>query len=532
MKKIIKITSLIAISLIFGGAVFVNPSFGSKVDNKNVDKNKVECAQDEIIVKFKGDAEPFRIIKIPKGKVKEKIKDYQKNPEVEYAEPNYLMFALDSNDTAYSNQWALNNTAQTIYHGSGNSADPVDETNPIGNGTNDADVDWKEAWNNFADSNFNNVIVAIVDSGIDETHPDLNDKIVAGYDFVGKDNNPHDGYGHGTHVAGTAAAETNNNTGVAGVAFSDNVKIMPIRVLNNDGWGYTSNVVKGIKYAVDNGAKVINLSLGGGQSKTLERAIKYAWDKGAVLAAAAGNDGNAAKYYPASYSKVISVAATDYNDSAADFSNYNDEVDISAPGVNVFSTFPAYEFVLETKYGRSRNYDVASGTSMAVPHIAGLAGLLFAQDSNRDNADVRNIIETTANDLGTEGRDNHFGYGRINVYTALSYGSCASDDDCSSGEICCSGKCIAPVCTESGGECNDGENCTADTCVNPGTCQAYCQNVWSSCNLSVSDGCCGPECDCTNDIDCQTDPCDNCFKGVCDGKCNPRKENSTCPDCQ
>ncbi len=419
------LVAIMVVGLIFGMTVFA----------------QIKYAPDRVIVKTKGDKEPFRVVTVPEGKVMEKVKEYQARPDVVYAEPDYYVYALDSNDTAYTNQWALNNTSQKIYKGSGNPDSPINLSKLIGVGTNDADMDWEEAWNGFSNYNWAPTIIAVIDSGIDETHLDLKNKIwrntdeiagnkidddkngfiddTWGWNFSKRNNNPHDKYGHGTHVSGIAAAVTNNNRGIAGVAFPDNVKIMVVKVLSDSGIGFTSDEAKGIRYAADNEAKVINLSLGSGDSQTIRDAVKYAWDKGVVLVAAAGNDGNTTKTYPASYPNVISVAATDYTDARASFSSYNDEVDVAAPGVNVFSTFPSYKFYIGTVNGRARYYDVGSGTSMSTPQVAGLAGLLFGQNSARSNSTVREIIERTADDKGTTDRDDYYGYGRINVYDAL-----------------------------------------------------------------------------------------------------------------
>ena len=404
----IVLISIALVGLILSGVVKAKP-----------ENPKGEYVQNEIIVKFKGDAEPFRVIKVPEGKVIEKVKAYQQRAEVEYAEPNYRIFALGSNDKYYWNQWALKNIGQEIYSGCTEGSCNLPKL--IGSGTLDADMDWEEAWTAFGAKTFTATVIAIVDSGIDETHLDLNDKLVPGYDFVNNDNDPHDIYGHGTHVAGIAAAETDNLEGIAGVAFSANIKIMPVQVLDDNGMGTAANVAKGIIYAADHEAKVINLSIGGRDSTTLKNAVNHAYSKGVLLVAAAGNDGGSRKYYPASYPNVISVAATDYNDKKASFSNFNSEIDVSAPGVNVFSTFPTYDFTIGIKYDRSKNYDVGSGTSMSVPQVVGLAGLLFAQDISRDNVKVRAIIEQTADDLGTSGWDKYFGWGRINVNVALNY---------------------------------------------------------------------------------------------------------------
>jgi len=457
MSKQTLFTIFALVALVFGSVVYAAPQ--GQADNQ-----RQNFVAGEIIVKFKSNEAPFQVIQVARGQEAQAVQAFQQRPDVVYAEPNYIVQALGSNDTYYGNQWALHNIGQMIVNGFGAA---------LGSGTADADVDWEEAWNGYSTALFSDAVVAIVDSGIDDTHPDLSGKLwnnsgevagngidddvngfvddVWGWDFVQDDNIPHDVYGHGTHVSGTAAAETNNALGIAGIAFPSQLKIMTVRVLNDDGFGSTSDVALGIRYAADNGANAINLSLGRRQdSNTMRDAVNYAWNKGAVLAAAAGNDGGGAKYYPASYENVLSVAATDYNDNTASFSNFNGEVDVSAPGVNVFSTFPTYDFTIGTKYGRSKNYDVGSGTSMSTPHVAGLAALLFAQDSTRNNATVRNIIESTADDRGDTGWDKHYGWGRINVFNALS-GAVAPppppDDGGGGGPDCPPGWAKRGLCT-------------------------------------------------------------------------------------
>ncbi|MEK7067585.1 MAG: S8 family serine peptidase, partial [Patescibacteria group bacterium] len=267
--RIILLAAVLIVSLVLGvGIAALADSFG-------INNNQTEYASDRIIIKIKGDKEPFRVVQVSSGQVTEKVKEYQAQADVEYAEPDYKVFALGSNDTAYGNQWALNNTGQVIYKGSGNPDSPVDFTKPVGAGVADADVDWDEARSVFSATSVAQAVVAIVDSGIDETHPDLKNKIwlnadeipgnrkdddrngfvddTWGWDFVRRDNKPHDKYGHGTHVAGIAAAETNNGKGIAGVAFLNSVKIMPLQALNDQGIGFTSDIAKGIMYAADNG---------------------------------------------------------------------------------------------------------------------------------------------------------------------------------------------------------------------------------------------------------------------------------------
>ncbi len=210
--------------------------------------------------------------------------------------------------------------------------------------------------------------------------------------------------GHGTHVAGTAAAETNNSRGVAGMA--PNTDILAVRVLDANGGGSLADIADGIRYAADTGAEVINLSLGCNcDTKTLEDAVNYAWNKGSVLIAAAGNDGVSTTFEPASYSNVIAVAAVDRYDNLASFSNYGSWVDVAAPGVDIASTYP------------DNRYVYLSGTSMASPHVAVLVGLLAGQ--GRNNSQVRAAIENTADNISGTGY--YFSHGRINSYNAVRY---------------------------------------------------------------------------------------------------------------
>jgi uncharacterized membrane protein len=221
-------------------------------------------------------------------------------------------------------------------------------------------------------------------------------------------NTTDDIYGHGTHVAGIAAANTNNGIGVAGLGYS--CSIINVKVLGDDGMGYWSWVAQGIIWAADNGAQVINLSLGdSSNSSTVEDAINYAWNKGVVVVVAAGNEGNSDPFYPAYYPNCIAVAATDANDILSPWSNRGDWVDVAAPGDNILSTWGH-------KY-----YGSMSGTSMASPHVAGLAALVFTtvSDANGDgklNDEVRDRIEASCDDIGVAG----IGYGRINAARAVS----------------------------------------------------------------------------------------------------------------
>lgn len=250
------------------------------------------------------------------------------------------------------------------------------------------------------------VIIAILDTGIDPQHEDLSQKIITGYNAIDGSDRVHDGHGHGTHVAGIAAAITNNITGIAGVSWYN--PIMPVKVLNDQGEGSLFEVANGIKWATDHGARVINLSLGDAQdSEILYEAILYAYERDVVLIAAAGNDNVAQPMYPAGYEEVMAVSAVDQEQRKAVFSNYGTHIDVSAPGENIPSTFP------------NNHYVFMSGTSMAAPHVTGLAGLIRSLRPELNNNEVLQLIRETADDLGTTGHDSYFGFGQINVASAL-----------------------------------------------------------------------------------------------------------------
>ena len=262
--------------------------------------------------------------------------------------------------------------------------------------------------------------VAVIDTGVNCGHVDLGVPCSGGYDFVNDDADPTDDNGHGTHVAGTIGGRR-NGVGVVGVA--PNVWIVPIKVLNASGSGSYSDIIAGIDYATLNGVKVTNNSYGGSVgSATMEVALRNAAAAGVVTVAAAGNGGNCAGStdtvgYPAKYSSVISVAATDINDARACFSSAGPAVQIAAPGANITST------------GVSGGYAAGwNGTSMATPHVAGAAALLYAKgvtDSNGNgyiNDEIRNVLMLTALDLGATGRDTKFGFGRVRVMDALNAG--------------------------------------------------------------------------------------------------------------
>jgi hypothetical protein len=279
------------------------------------------------------------------------------------------------------------------------------------------------------------VMIAIVDSGIPMTgtplvlsHPDLNDttRILLGNDLVNGTATPRDDCGHGTHVAGIATAQSNNATGIAGVSW--NTLLYVVKVFDSTGHGTSQRfhdaVVEAVDYADAHGLRcVINYSGGGGEALLKEQAVTYARDHNAVVVAAAGNDYGGSVIFPAAYSatydNVIAVSATDAADVLAGYSNLGPEVNVAAPGSGIYSCMPNYAVYFTTTYGYSQNYDHMDGTSMAAPHVAGLAALLLSYDATLGADEVRHTIEENAHDLGPAGWDQSYGYGRIDAHAAL-----------------------------------------------------------------------------------------------------------------
>ncbi|WP_250033356.1 S8 family serine peptidase [Paractinoplanes maris] len=253
------------------------------------------------------------------------------------------------------------------------------------------------------------VTVAVVDSGVDATHPDLTGQVLPGADFITRTEGPSvDPHGHGTHVAGTIAALTGNGEGVAGMA--PQARILPVRVLGPDGSGYMSDVANGIAYAADHGADVINMSISSTwQVSAVSNAVAYARSKGVVVVAAAGNaraQGSPVSY-PAADAGVVAVAATTSNDDVAGYSNRGGYVDVAAPGSDILSTFPGNRYVR------------MNGTSMAAPHVAAVAALLKGADRALTPDQVEQALTTSAVDLGAPGRDDDFGAGLLDAAAAL-----------------------------------------------------------------------------------------------------------------
>ncbi|MBP9127417.1 MAG: S8 family serine peptidase [Elusimicrobia bacterium] len=286
-------------------------------------------------------------------------------------------------------------------------------------------VDASAAWDL---STGTGVVVAVVDTGVDFFHPDLSanmwvngDEVpgngvdddqngfvddVRGWDCVAEDNSPSDVYGHGSHVAGTIAAVGHNAVGVVGLSF--NARVMPVKGLNDYGSGTSADLAQALIYAADNGAQVINNSWGGqGTDPLIESAVAYAVSAGAVVVAAAGNSNvDAQTFYPARLPGVLAVSAFDAADQKASFSNFGTRIDVAAPGVSILSTYKG-------------GYSSLNGTSMAAPHVSGLAALILAQHPDYTASQVRQVIRQSADDVGPPGPDIDSGVGRINARAAM-----------------------------------------------------------------------------------------------------------------
>jgi len=266
----------------------------------------------------------------------------------------------------------------------------------------------EEGWS-LASSAKKTVVVAVIDSGIDVNHPDLKNRIASGgYNFILNNSNVYDINGHGTEVSGVIAAETNNKAGIAGVAGNLEIKILPLQTAYYNGYSDLVNIIKAIDYAIKENVDVINLSMGSTESSEIEKdAIQEAIDSGIVVVASAGNDGISSYEYPASYDNVISVGSISKNSTWSKFSNYNNKLDVVAPGEDIYTC------------ERGGKYISCSGTSFSAPMVSGVAAILKAIDSSLTPNEIDNIIKTSAIDQGPTGRDNYYGYGTINLYNAV-----------------------------------------------------------------------------------------------------------------
>lgn len=318
-----------------------------------------------------------RIIRLPANACKKTLAALSKHKDVEYAEPDYTATAFNvANDPQFTsgNQWALGK------------------------------IEAANAWTTTVGSS--DVVVAVIDSGVSASHPDLAGKVLPGYDFFNNDADPTDDNGHGTAVAGLIGAATNNGIGMAAVSW--NSMILPVKALGADGSGSYSAISNAIIWAADNGASIINLSLGGtSASTTLQNAINYAWNRNCVIIAAAGNSGNNIPQYPGACTNVVAVSATDIKDARTSWSNFGSYVDIAAPGANVLTLQGA------------NSYSNWNGTSFSSPITAGVVALMASANSSLNNTSLVNTLLANADDLGAVGYDVNFGNGRVNARRAV-----------------------------------------------------------------------------------------------------------------
>lgn len=315
------------------------------------------------------------VVSIPINRVSKFLKAILLNEDVDFVEPNWKFYIdATANDPEWINQWGS------------------------------AKIEANIAWD--TQKGDSSVLVAVVDTGI-YNHSDLAANYVAlGYDWVNDDSDPTDDHGHGTHCAGIIAATLNNSKGIAGIA---QIKVMAEKGFANNGIGYSDDLANAIIHAANQGARIISCSWGSSQeSQLLHAAIKYATNTGALVIAAAGNSGSNSRHYPAAYDEVIAVTATNEKDNPASFTTYGDWVDLAAPGTSIYSTY-LWDYYLSM-----------SGTSMACPHVTGVAALVWSQYSTMSNEQVRSQLLYTADDLGAAGFDVFYGYGRVNARKAVS----------------------------------------------------------------------------------------------------------------
>ncbi len=387
----------------------------------------------QVIVKFRGGEPPqhaqarfgsrvsplmrgVKLMAVAEGRELDMVEELNALPYVEYAEPNYVQtLNAAPNDTYFGYKWGLHNDG-TINTSTGDLV--------VNTGAVDADIDWLEAYEYLAGASFQTVRIAILDSGIRQDHEDLASKVVGQYDFFDNDSDATDDNGHGSHTAGIAAAIGNNGVGVTGVAWHNQAQLLVAKICGPSGFGPfasygcpSAGTASAIEWASDNGARVINLSIGGPSGSSAQQdALAYALTQETLAFCSSGND-NSVVSYPAAFPECVAVGATDWSDNRASYSNYGPQVELSAPGGDDEDP-NGYSYILSSYHDSGSSYAFMAGTSMAAPMATGLGGLLASLGVSTAS-ELRSLMASTADDLGPNGRDNSFGYGRINAFAAV-----------------------------------------------------------------------------------------------------------------
>ena len=345
------------------------------------------------------------------------------DPSVVWAEPDYVqMLMAPPTDRYFGYKWGLHNDG-SINNSTGGFV--------ANTGAADADIDWLEAYESLSGASFTPTRIAILDTGIRHDHEDLGAKIVGEYDFFNGDGVAADDHGHGTHVAGISAGIGDNGVGITGVAWHAQATLLVAKVcgqINPFQYGCpSSGTANAIAWAADNGARVMNLSLGGSSGSSAQQdALQYALSRNALAFCATGND-NSVVSYPAAFPECVAVAATDWSDNRASYSNFGPQTEIAAPGGDDENA-SGYSYILSAGHGSATEYVFMAGTSMATPMATGLGGLL-ASIGVATADEIRSIMASTADDLGSAGRDDQFGHGRINAYAAVQAAGGGGDPD-------------------------------------------------------------------------------------------------------
>ena len=347
----------------------------------------------------------FEVMKLPGVDLDRAIGRLESSGIVERAERNYMRQACawEPNDPLFQQQWNLKNP------------------------TSGGGINMPPAWS-VEPAAGEGAVVAILDTGVAyqdkapyRRAPDLaQTRFIHGYDFVNDDSSADDDHGHGTHVAGTIAQSTDNGLGVAGIAFG--ATVMPVKVLDSAGWGTDLDIARGMRFAADNGADVINMSFSGeAPSGALADAVEYAASKGVVMVAASGKEGNSSVYYPAAYEDCIAVGATTSRNTRAAYSNYGSALDLVAPGGDGGAETQVMQntYTVDGDPGSDFGYVPRQGTSMAAAHVSGVTALLTAKNPGWEPEDVRTALQSSCLDLGEPGWDASSGYGLIDAGKAL-----------------------------------------------------------------------------------------------------------------